>query len=138
MFTLDPEQRAVYESADYVIDDDPPIVFQVGVVHHGLALLLASFSAQSACLLSAGNPRGRRLSDDDNLDCRMQLLSKVEAARLNYFVARGENAEQSWAEDCYLVFDLERIDATRWAHEFGQAAWIQIPPSGCAELIWLG
>jgi hypothetical protein len=136
MITTLPARRTIYETADYVIDDDPPIVFQIGVSHQGLALLLASFNAQSACLISASNPLGQKLTEDENLDRRMQLLSKIEHARLNYFVARHENAVQSWAQDCYLVFDLDAQVASRWAQEFDQFAWVDIPPNGCASVIW--
>ena len=136
MITTLPAQRTIYETADYVIDDDPPIVFQIGVSHQGLALLLASFNAQSACLISASNPLGQKLTEDENLDRRMQLLSKIEHARLNYFVARHENAVQSWAQDCYLVFDLDAQVASRWAQEFDQLAWVDIPPNGCASVMW--
>ena len=136
MITTLPAQRTIYETADYVIDDDPPIVFQIGVSHQGLALLLASFNAQSACLISASNPLGQKLTEDENLDRRMQLLAKIEHARLNYFVARHENAVQSWAQDCYLVFDLDAQVASRWAQEFDQLAWVDIPPNGCASVIW--
>jgi len=136
MITTLPAQRTIYETADYVIDDDPPIVFQIGVSHQGLALLLASFNAQSACLISASNPLGQKLTEDENLDRRMQLLSKIEHARLNYFVARHENAVQSWAQDCYLVFDLDAQVASLWAQEFDQLAWVDIPPNGCASVIW--
>ena len=66
----------------------------------------------------------------------MQLLSKIEHARLNYFVARHENAVQSWAQDCYLVFDLDAQVASLWAQEFDQLAWVDIPPNGCASVIW--
>ncbi len=111
-------------------------MFQIGVSHQGLALLLASFNAQSACLISASNPLGQKLTEDENLDRRMQLLSKIEHARLNYFVARHENAVQSWAQDCYLVFDLDAQVASRWAQEFDQFAWVDIPPNGCASVIW--
>ena len=136
MITTLRAQRTIYETADYVIDDDPPIVFQIGVSHQGLALLLASFNAQSACLISASNPLGQKLTEDENLDRRMQLLSKIEHARLNYFVARHENAVQSWAQDCYLVFELDAQVASRWAQEFDQFAWVDIPPNGCASVIW--
>ena len=136
MITTLPAQRTIYETADYVIDDDPPIVFQIGVIHQGLALLLASFNAQSACLISASNPLGQKLTEDENLDRRMQLLSKIEHARLNYFVARHENAPQFWAQDCYLVFDLDAQVASRWSQEFDQLAWVDIPPNGCASVIW--
>ena len=136
MITTLRAQRTIYETADYVIDDDPPIVFQIGVSHQGLALLLASFNAQSACLISASNPLGQKLTEDETLDRRMQLLSKIEHARLNYFVARHENAVQSWAQDCYLVFDLDAQVASRWAQEFDQFAWVDIPPNGCASVIW--
>jgi hypothetical protein len=136
MITTLPAQRTIYETADYVIDDDPPIVFQIGVSHQGLALLLASFNAQSASLISASNPLGQILTEDENLDRRMQLLSKIEQARLNYFVARHENAVQSWAQDCYLVFDLDAQVASLWAQEFDQLAWVDIPPNGCASVMW--
>ena len=136
MITIPSSQRTIYETADYVIDDDPPIVFQIGVVHQGLALLLASFNAQSACLISASNPQGHVLTEDENLDRRMQLLLKIEQARLNYFVARHENADQGWAQDCYLIFNLSAQDAGRWAGEFDQFAWVDIRPNGYAGLIW--
>ena len=136
MITIPPAQRTIYGTADYVIDADPPIVFQIGESHQGLALLLASFNAQSACLISASNPLGQTLTEDENLDRRMQLLSKIEQARLNYFVARHENAVQPWAQDCYLVFDLDAQVASRWAQEFDQFAWVDIPPNGCASVIF--
>ena len=136
MITIPPAQRTIYETADYVIDDDPPFVFQIGESHQGLALLLASFNAQSACLISASNPLGQKLTEDENLDRRMQLLSKIEHARLNYFVARHDNAVQPWAQDCYLVFDLDAQVASRWALEFDQSAWVDIPPNGCASVFW--
>lgn len=136
MMTIPPLQRLIYETADYVIDDDPPIVFQIGMVHQGLALLLASFNAQTACLMSASNPRGLTLTEDENLDRRMALLSKIEQARLNYFVARHENGRESWAQDGYLIFDLSPQAASQWAREFDQVAWVDIPPNGCASLIW--
>ena len=136
MITAPALHRTIYETADYVINDDPPIVFQIGVSHQGLALLLASFNAQTACLIASSNPLGRILIEDENLDRRMQLLSKIEHARLNYFVAQIENAAHGWAQDSYLIFDLAAEDASRWAREFDQFAWIDIPPNGCARVIW--
>lgn len=125
-----------FTEADYVIHDDPPIVFRIGELHQGLALLLMSFSATHAVLLTACNPQAQRRSDDENLDRQMQLLHRIEMERLNYFVASGESPDQQWVEDSYLVFDLDRDLAMIWAKAFDQAAWVWVPANGTAELVW--
>ena len=56
MSTVDPALLGAYQTAEYVVLDDPPIVFQIGVEHQGLSLLLLSFGAESACFLTARCP----------------------------------------------------------------------------------
>jgi len=133
-----PEQTLLqhFIDADYVVLDDQPIVFKVGEPHQGLALLLASFGAVNAVMLTAYNPQGQRRSDEENLDRQMQLLDRIETARLNYFVGRGESSDHAWVEDSYLIFDLDRDTAMKWALAFDQAAWLFVPADGCAELVW--
>jgi len=135
MSTIDPALLNAYRSADYVVLDDPPIVFQIGTAHQVLALLLLSFGAESACFITACNPRSRLLSSDENLDRQMRLLALIESERLNYFVGRGESADGTWAEDSYLIFDLDLKTAMDWAQQFEQNAWISVPVNGAPELV---
>ena len=135
MSTVDPALLGAYQTAEYVVLDDPPIVFQIGVEHQGLSLLLLSFGAESACFLTAWNPRSEVLSADENLDRQMRLLALIETERLNYFVGRGESSDGTWAVDSYLIFDLDRKTAMEWARTFEQNAWVWVPGVGPAELV---
>jgi hypothetical protein len=135
MSTVDSALLGAYQAADYVVLDDPPIVFQIGVEHQGLSLLLLSFGAESASFLTAWNPRSGPLSADENLDRQMRLLDLIESERLNYFVGRGESSDGNWAEDSYLIFDLDPKTAMEWARAFEQNAWVWVPALGAAELV---
>ena len=65
----------------------------------------------------------------------MRLLALIETERLNYFVGRGESSDGTWAEDSYLIFDLDRKTAMEWARTFEQNAWVWVPGVGPAELV---
>ena len=75
------------------------------------------------------------MSSDENLDRQMRLLALIESERLNYFVGRGESADGTWAEDSYLIFDLDLKTAMDWARQFEQNAWISVPVNGAPELV---
>lgn len=124
-----------YENADYIVEDDPPLVLRIGVQNDGIRILFASFNVESAAFITAWNPGSELLPWEDNQDRQMDLLAEIEKLRLNYFVGRGEDPGGDWAEDSYLVLGLQRDDATSLAETFGQNAYVWIPLSGVPELV---
>ena len=126
---------AFYSETDFVILDDPPIVMRVGEKHDGLRFLLQSFAVDTAVFLSGVNSVGACSSEDERIDRQMQLLSLVEADRLNYFIAMAEHPFSGWTQQSYFVLGVDKSQAADWAATFQQRAYIWIPPSGIPELI---
>jgi hypothetical protein len=130
---LDPELLRAYEETDYIVSDDPPLVLRVGEQNDDARILLASFGVSTAVFLTAWNPGSEKLSEDENLDRQMELLSEIEARRLNYLVGYGERDE--WREYSYLILGIDRQDASDLALKFEQNAYVWLDDTGVPTLV---
>jgi hypothetical protein len=124
-----------YNATDYVVDDDPPLVLNIGARNDGVRILFASFNVESAAFITAWNPAGKQLDLDKNIDRQLQLLAMIEQMRLNYFPGRGEHPDGEWSEDSYLVLGITQDKALQLAIHFDQNAFVWIPNSGTPVLI---
>ena len=130
---LDPELLRAYEETDYIVSDDPPLVLHVGDQNDDARILLASFGVTTAAFVTAWNPGSKKLSEDDNLDRQMELLSEIEARRLNYLVGYGERDD--WREYSYLILGIDRQDASDLALKFEQNAYVWLDDAGVPALV---
>ena len=130
----EPELDEAYRTAEYYIEDDPPIRFEIDQPHQGLALLLMSFDVEQAVWITAYNPGSQPHSEDDNLTNQMQLLERIETMRLNYFVGHSCDAAGDWFEPGYLVLGMDEAVGIELGREFGQHAVVFIQPSGEPKL----
>jgi hypothetical protein len=130
----EPELYEAYRMAEYYIEDDPPIRFEIDQPHQGLALLLMSFDVEQAVWITAYNPGSQPHSEDDNLTNQMQLLERIETMRLNYFVGHSCDATGDWFEPGYLVLGMDETVGIELGREFGQHAVVFILPSGEPKL----
>ena len=128
------ELDEAYRTAEYYIEDDPPIRFEIDQPHQGLALLLMSFDVEQAVWITAYNPGSQPHSEDDNLTNQMQLLERIETMRLNYFVGHSCDAAGDWFEPGYLVLGMDEAVGIELGREFGQHAVVFIQPSGEPKL----
>jgi len=130
---LDPELLRAYEETDYTVSDDPPLVLHVGEQNDDARILLASFGVSTAAFLTASNPGSEKLSEEEKLDRQMELLSEIEARRLNYLVGYGERGD--WREYSYLILGLDEQDASNLALQFDQNAYVWLDDSGTPKLV---
>ena len=128
------ELDEAYRAAEYYIEDDPPIRFEIDQPHQGLALLLMSFDVEHAVWITAYNPGSQLQSGDDNLTNQMQLLERIEAMRLNYFVGHSCDESGEWFEPGYLVLGMDEEIGVDLGRDFGQYAVVAIGPSGEPKL----
>ena len=128
------ELDEAYRTAEYYIEDDPPIRFEIDQPHQGLALLLMSFDVEQAVWITAYNPGSQFQSGDDNLTNQMQLLERIEAMRLNYFVGHSCDKAGEWFEPGYLVLGMDEEIGVDLGRDFGQYAVVTIGPSGEPKL----
>ncbi|MCB1692396.1 MAG: DUF3293 domain-containing protein [Pseudomonadales bacterium] len=124
-----------YRAADYIVDDDPPLVLRVDEQNDGVRVLFASFNVETGAFITAWNPASDPLSLDENYDRQAGLLSEIESLRLNYFVGRGEDPGGEWYEESYFVLGVTMEQAKGLAEQFGQNAFVWVPPSGVPELV---
>jgi len=124
------ELDEAYRTAEYYIEDDPPIRFEIDQPHQGLALLLMSFDVEHAVWITAYNPGSQLQSGDDNLTNQMQLLERIEAMRLNYFVGHSCDKSGEWFEPGYLVLGMDEEIGVDLGRDFGQYAVVAIGLSG--------
>lgn len=132
---LDPALLKAYKDTDYIVSDDPPMVLHVGESNDDARILLASFGVSTAAFITAWNPRSEPLTEDENLDRQMALLSEIEQRRLNYLVGYGERKD--WREYSYLVLGIEKQDASELAVQFDQLAYLWVDDTGIPELVTL-
>lgn len=133
--SLDPELIAAYIETDYIVSDDPPLLLKIGEQNDGARILLASFGVTGGAFLTAWNPGSQKLSEDENDDRQMALLSEIEALRLNYLVGFGER--EDWREYSYFVLGPSMQTATELAQSFDQNAFVYVNESGMPELVTL-
>ena len=132
---MNSELMKKYKETDYFVDDDPPLLFHIGMQNDGLRILFASFNVESAAFMTAWNPASEQLSIDENYDRQDELLNDIGHKRLNYFVGRGDSPTGDWSEDSYLILGINREDALEIAEKYQQNAFVWIPVSGVAEIV---
>ncbi|XOV90261.1 MAG: DUF3293 domain-containing protein [Pseudomonadota bacterium] len=123
-----------YKAAEYIVDDDPPLVLKIGERNDGIRVLHVSFNVETSAFITAWNPGSKPLSLDENYDRQANLLADIETMRLNYFVGRGEDISGKWSEDSYLLLGINQDQADGLAIKYGQSAYVWIPMSGVPEL----
>ncbi len=133
--SLDPDLIQAYRDTDYIVSDDPPLLLRIGEQNDGARILMANFDVESGAFITAWNPGSQQLSEDENIDRQMALLSSIEALRLNYLVGSGER--DGWREYSYFVLGASMDTATELAQEYEQNAFVFVGPSGTPELITL-
>jgi hypothetical protein len=132
--TLSPEKLKRFETTDYIVDDDPPLIMHIGERNDSIRALFASFSVETGAFLTAWNPAGEPVPIDDNYERQADLLREIEALRLNYFVGQGIHPDGDWQEDSYLILGISQVEADRIGHQFGQTAYVWLSNSGVPEL----
>ncbi|XOV85815.1 MAG: DUF3293 domain-containing protein [Pseudomonadota bacterium] len=125
---------AAYKATDYIVEDDPPLILNIGEQNDGVRLLHLSFNVETSAFITAWNPGSNILPLDENYDRQADLLNDIEALRLNYFVGRGEHPDGQWSEDSYLLLGITQDQADALAIKYGQSAYVWIPMSGVPEL----
>ena len=131
---LDEQLLQRFRETDYIVDDDPPLIMQVGIRNDAIRTLFASFSVECGAFLTAWNPADQKSSIDDNYDRQAELLHEIELLRLNYLVGQGIHPSGDWQEDSYLVLGIQQAESDELCRQFKQSAYLWLPNSGVPEL----
>ncbi len=134
---ISPEQRAAYESADYVVFSDRQVVLRVGKKNPALDELINAEGATTAVFVSAANPRGEKRSEKENGVANAALQSFVQAAGYPHYWGEGRDPFGTWSEPSFLVIGIYRANAEALGQLFEQNAIVFCEIGRAPELVVL-
>ena len=111
------------------------IVLRIGQSSLGIKQLLESHSVCGAVFVTAYNPFGKVLSDDENSSAnellRADLLNRYETVYSGY----GSSQDGGWKEASYLALPASLPDAERLCQQYSQNAVVYVDSRAIPELI---
>lgn len=131
------ELEAAYRQSRYVVEvPRGSVLLRVGQASPELDLLLESYGATVAALITAANPRSRRLPAAENASRHEQLLARLPAGhRVVPTVAQDPRGR--WPDEHgILVFGLAPGEAIDLARAFGQYAILWCRAGEPVQLLW--
>ncbi len=89
--------------------------------------LLAKHERTSACFITANNPNGQRIDEQENEARMRELETLIQKKQLPYYFGQGRDPKGAWIEKSLLVVGIELGEADQLARHFEQNAivWLQ-------------
>jgi hypothetical protein len=132
---IDAATCAAWRAALYRVHDGAGwIASRVGQPCPALATLLDAAGATRASLVTACNPRGRRLDDAANQARLAALHAALAAAGYGCRVAEGAADDRSWVEPSLWVPGLHGAECAALMRAHDQLAWLEYDAEGTATL----
>ncbi len=127
--------RDAFRATLYEFSSDlGPGALRIGHADPVAAALIRRQAAHGAAFLTAENPMGRRIGDDDNA-ARMKQLDDLLRERCCLVVPGvGRAPDDSWRETSVLVVGLTEREVDTLADHFEQAAYVWVDREGRATL----
>lgn len=126
-----------YQNALYRIDTVPALTLRIGQTHPDLLSLQHSYGCKSSLILTACNPRSRRVRPAAN-ERRMRALRRaLDALGYRYLPAIGLDQQGRWPDEASLwVPGLPLAQGLALARRFRQNALVWCTESDPVQLIW--
>ena len=91
-----------------------------------------------SAFITACNPFGRSLPEDENADRQRRLAAELRQNNRTFFEGIGQHPENDWGgEDSFLVFGLTLEDATTLCIQFEQNGFVWSGADAVPRLILL-
>lgn len=130
---LSPALIAAYEAAHYVVHGR--FTLRIGRRCAALDALLEAHGAAAAAFVTAANPRGERLTPEQNAAAAAALEASVVQPFLR---GEGRDPAGSWpAEPSLLIIGIARGEAEALARAWRQNALVFVERGGAPELVLL-
>lgn len=133
-------QRAAYEAAWYRIElADGAETLRVGqVVPPRVAAWIASRHKPGAAFVTACNPSGRLVPEEENAEAMARLRALIAARGWPALSGAGGSDRGDWPAEPSLLVALDSMpQAERLGRAFRQNAILWLPRGGRVGLVWL-
>lgn len=132
-----PELLAAYQHTHYkVFSGEQTIVLKVGERNKDLVAMFARFNCLDAAYITPQNPFSKQCTEADNKERLRQFEDRLKELDYKFLKGVGQDPDGIWpGEQSYLIFGIDRVNASKLAEEYGQNAYIYCGPSGVPELV---
>lgn len=127
-----------YLATDYKVNTAEPFVLNVGQLSTELAEWFQTNNEDQAAYITAWNPFGEKISDDENHVAEQKLITEIESRDLSYL--KGESIDPSglWpSEPGLLVLGIPLESAKALVKRYHQDGFIYIGDDTKPQLILL-
>ncbi len=127
-----------YLATDYKVNTAEPFVLNVGQLSTELAEWFQTNNEDQAAYITAWNPFGEKISDDENHVAEQKLITEIESRGLSYL--KGESIDPSglWpSEPSLLVLGISLESAKLLVKRYHQDGFIYIGDDTKPQLILL-
>ena len=135
---IDPALLAIYKKSDYRVHDRayPAFVMHIDEECGPLRDLMRREGVETACFVSAYNPRSEPRTDDENARAQEALRQDVVRRGLRFFEGVGEDPGGECAgEPCLLVMGVSREETEAFGLSYGQNALLWMEADGIPRLM---
>ena len=135
---LDPELRAAYERALYVVYGSPEVEFRIGEPSGVLDAMMETSHVATAAFVSTANKRGAPTPENERRLADFLLRSQLSG--LAYRVCEGEGRDplRIWpAEQSVLLMGIPRAEAEELGRRLAQNAIVFVEKGNAPELVVL-
>lgn len=135
---IDPALLAIYKNSDYRLQDAAcaPFVMHIDEPCQPLRDLMRFECAETACFISAYNPRSESRTEEQNVLAQERLRLDVMRRGLRVFEGVGEDPGGECAgEPCLLVLGVSRAETEALGRHYGQNALLWMESDGIPRLM---
>ncbi len=127
-----------YEETDYRVLVQPPFTMRIGRASQELAELYRRTKAGTACVITAWNPRSKKLSDAENDTAQARLIAELDKGGLRHLPALGADPKGKWkGEASVLVLDATRKIVEGLGRKYGQNCIVWAEADAVPKLLFL-
>ena len=136
---LDPDLRAAYEAADYVVFGKPELVFHVGEKNAVLDAMMELNGAETAAFVTAENPRGRLTPKQRRGLAIWDIVGALGGVTYKKtYDGEGRDPKGLWqAEVSALIVGIPRAQAEAMGRRLRQNAIVFVERGKAPELVVL-
>ena len=126
----------IYQNAKYEVLISPPIALRISENNQEVDSLLLRHGYQTAALLTACNPKGRKVSQNENIKAMESLELALNEMKLPFLPALGSDPKGAWKEESYLILGVALDQAESLGRQFQQNAFVWIEAGHAPRLVW--
>jgi hypothetical protein len=126
--------KEIYQDAHYLVllpgdsGIDIEVSFRINQQNPQIDKLMVLHGKQTACFITACNPKGASIDEKENLRLMQELESIVKQKQVPYYFGQGGDSKGDWIEKSLLIVGIDRAEVDQLAHQYEQNAviWFEL------------